>query len=151
MSEKYYLNDGLKKIESCKNFIISDGVCRSLRMDIMRHLPPLAHVVKSVDGWVWQNAKKYVKNHGKRFVHFIETETDNWKYGLNVNGLNNITRNVRQKRAKGRSRPFYIIDCPIDIRDTIPHEILDRLKDAKKFIPEHSMTLPDWVPHRRIV
>jgi hypothetical protein len=81
----------------------------------------------------------------------LDLTSDNWKYGLNVNGLNNLTKGIRHDRALGKKRPFFIVDCPIDIRETIPHEILDRLKDAKKFIPEHSMTLPEWVPHRRIV
>lgn len=150
-SGNVYLNDGLKKLERYRSLDITDGSCRSLRMNIMKQLPPAVHKAKSVDSWVWMSAKKIVEKTGKDFVHFLDMTSNNWKYGLNVNGLNNITKGIRHRRATGRGRPFFIVDCPINIRKTIPHEILDRLVAAKKHVAKHSQRMPKWVAHKRIV
>jgi len=146
-SEKTYLNDGVKKLEKNKKAIITDGSCRSIRLALMRQLPRGANRRRSVDGWVWNESKKHVEKNGKKFIHSIDITSDNWKYGLNVHGLNTLTLGIRENRFKGKNRPYYVVDCPIDIRDTIPLEILERLIESKKYLSKHKRSTPKWIPH----
>jgi len=139
-TENYYLNNSLILFERGIQ-AISDGTCKSVRMNIMKTLPRLANKRKSIDGWIWLFCKAFKKN---KFKPHVDLTTDNWKYGLNVHGLNNLTFGVREKRFKGLKRPRHIIDCPFDIKETIPKEILQRLKDAKQYIPLHKKSRPKW-------
>lgn len=114
-----------------------DGSNRSFRMEIMKNLP-IGNKPKGVDKWTWGFANTYVKSKNKKFKYCPDT-SDNWKYGLNVHGLNNISHNRRRSfdnLGKGISK------CPIDINETIPKDIIDKLKDAKKYIKLHKKGLP---------
>jgi len=141
-TEQYYLNNSIMVAE--RGGIITDGTCRSVRMPLMKHLPRLANKRKSVDGWIWNFCKSYMKSQNKKFEVHLDLSTDNWKHGLNVHGLNNLTMNVREKRFSGKKRPRHIIDCPVDIRETIPEDILDRLRDAKEYLHLHKKSKPKW-------
>jgi len=133
-SERYYLNNSLLKP---KGMPISDGSCRAFRMQLAKKLPSKSNRKRIVDGWIWNACKLYMESQGKKFIVDIDLRTDNWKYGLNVHGLNNLTFGAREARFRGKKRPKYIVDCPIDIRETIPKEILERLREAKKYLKRH--------------
>lgn len=147
-TERYYLNNSIMVVE--KGGRITDGTCRTVRMPLMKALPRLANKRKSIDGWIWNFCKSYMKAQGKKFEVHVDISTDNWKYGLNVHGLNNLTMNVREKRFAGKNRPRHIIDCPFDIRETIPADILERLKDSKQYLSKHKKTRPVWKGYYRI-
>jgi len=61
-------------------------------------------------------------------LRVYKDQTDNWKYGLNVTGLNNCTTS---RPFHCHYPPFYI--CPVDIKETIPADILQHLKDCKQY------------------
>lgn len=146
-SERIYLNDSSLKLIKKPNMRISDGIMRCVRMDLMRKLPRRANLKKTIDAWVYRESKLLVEKTGKKFNHHLDLTTDNWKYALNVHGLNNITMKVREKRFAGK-RPFGIVDCPINIKNTIPQEILKRLKESKKYLNLHEKGLPNWNGNR---
>jgi hypothetical protein len=147
-TEQYYLNDGKFFIERGK--IVTDGTCRTMRMELMRTLPKLANKRKSIDSWMWHCFKQYRRSKKKKFGVHIDLTTDNWKYGLNVHGLNNLTFKVREQRFSGLKRPENIVDCPFDIRETIPEEIIERLREAKEWLTVHKRTRPKWEGYERI-
>lgn len=115
----------------------ADGSNRAFRMEIMKNLP-IANRRKGVDGWTWNFANDYVKSKDKKFKYHPDT-SNNWNYGLNVHGLNNISHDrihLFNNFGAGISK------CPIDINVTIPKDIMDKLKDAKKYIKIHKIGLP---------
>jgi len=66
---------------------------------------------------------------GIRELPRFEDKTDNWKYGLGVTGLNNCS--TGRPFGDVESPPFF--PCPIDINETIPKDIMDRLRDCKQY------------------
>ena len=132
-SEKTYLND------SRLTDNLTDAVGRSIRMDIIKHFN-VVHKKKGVDAAVFKFVQKYVEERGKKFLPFVDNETDNWKYGINVNGLNNITMAKRRQYFRGINRPKNIVKCPVDINKTIPPDIMDRLRRCKKILSQHNET-----------
>lgn len=138
-SERCYLHDLTGKSVKKKN----DGSNRAIRMEIARNLPVVSKK-SSVDGWMWQVANKYVSSQGKKFKAYFD-ESDNWKYGLSVNGLNNISLD-RSKRfdEKFIERSPRLKKCPIDINKTIPKDIMDRLRECKKYVELHKVGGPIW-------
>lgn len=134
-SEKYYLHDILE------DRIQNDGSNRAIRMEMARNLPK-TNLKKNVDGWVWRSIKNYVKLQNKNFKHYLDA-SDNWQYGLNVNGLNNISLRRKKKfNDKFIERSPRLKKCPIDINDTIPKDIMDRLRECKQYIRLHKKGLP---------
>jgi hypothetical protein len=136
-SERCYLQDLTGKNVKKKN----DGANRAIRMEIARNLP-LSSRKSSIDGWVWECSNNYVKKLKKKFKTYLDM-TDNWKYGLNVNGLNNLSlgRSARFDKAfiKKSDR---LRECPIDINNTIPKDIMDRLRECKQYIELHKRGIP---------
>ncbi len=90
-----------------------------------------------VDGWLRGAAKSVCKLNKITFGIFFDKEDDNWKYGLNTYGLNIITRRTEFAKLKP---PFR--ECPVKIGKTIPKEVLEKLKDCKKFIGKHKKGFP---------
>ena len=75
--------------------------------------------------------KTYTYQVGELVSHM--DETDNWKTGFNTNGLNNISdKKVRHDTIKNYTGIFS--KCEHKLEDNIPIEILDRLKECKKYI-----------------
>lgn len=147
-TERIYLNDSSLRLIKQPNINIQDGACRCVRMNLMRRLPKKANIRRSVDSWVNRETRKCVESNGKKLNHHLDLTTNNWKSALNVHGLNNITRGVREKRFGG-DRPYYIVDCPVDIKKTIPQEILKRLKKSKKYLRLHNNRVPKIVPYNK--
>jgi hypothetical protein len=138
-TEQTYLNDG--KIREKLGMNISDGSCKTVRMELMKTLPKRANLKKSVDGWIFNHLKWQCKQLNKKFYVHTDLETDNWKYGMNIHGMNNLTiSGVREKRFQG-DRPEFVVDCPIDINETIPKSVLKRLKETKKYLHLHTQGL----------
>jgi len=147
-SERIYLNDSSRRLIKEPNQRIVDGTMRCVRMDLMRRLPKKANLRKSIDSWIYRESKKYVESIGKKFNHHLDLTTNNWKYALNVHGLNNITMKVREKRFGG-NRPYWIVKCPINIKNTIPPKILKRLRESKKYLNLHNRRRPKLVPYNK--
>ena len=66
---------------------------------------------------------------GIRKLPRFEDKSDNWKYGVGITGLNNCS--TGRPFGGVASPPFF--PCPIDINDTIPKDIMDRLKDCRQY------------------
>jgi hypothetical protein len=130
MSEKTFLHDVI-----AKGVRKNDGSNRAIRMEIMRNLP-VENRRSGVDGWMWRRAQSYLKSTGKKFKSILD-ESDNWKYGLNTQGLNNISHHRALWFQHKSSRPAGIFDCPIDINKTIPQDVMDKLRGCKKHVKFH--------------
>lgn len=84
-------------------------------------------IKKGIDGWF---LKEYIKNLNRNPICFLD-DTDNWKYGLNIHGLNQISLN-RGKKIINKTGNFKKIDW--DINQYIPKSVVDGLKNCKKYI-----------------
>lgn len=126
MSEKTFIYDvTLRKRKD-------DGSNRTFRMEIMKNLPK-AGKIRGVDKFTWDCAQRYVASQGKKFKLSLDT-SDNWKYGLNVHGLNNLSR-TRDKLFVKYEQGVY--ENTVDISKTIPTSILDRLKLCKQYVNDN--------------
>jgi hypothetical protein len=120
--------------------IRGDATGRSVRMSIMKNFN-ITDKRRGIDGTVFNFVKEYVESKGKEFYPYVDVETDNWKYGFNTHGMNNLTMGGhREKYFSGIDRPEHIIDCPIDINKTIPPDIIRRLKRTKRYLNCHNRT-----------
>jgi hypothetical protein len=134
-SERVYLNDS-----SLGERIRGDATGRSVRMSIMRHFNK-TNVRKGVDGTIFRFCREFVESKGKEFIPYVDHETDNWKYGFNTHGFNNLTLGgAREMYFSGINRPSHIVDCPIAMKDTIPSDILKKLKRSKRYLNGHNKT-----------
>jgi len=70
----------------------------------------------------------------------IRELSDMWRYGLNTTGLNNISDRTHLFIQPNKN-PL-IIPYPYDLSETIPHDILDRLKECVKLLPLHKKQVP---------
>lgn len=134
MSEKTFLHDLFGP-----NVRKNDGSNRAVRMEIMKNLPKVDRR-SSVDGWIWNEAQKYLKTKNKEFKTILD-KSDNWKYGVNTQGLNNISHHRFAWFNNKASRPKGVVDCPIDINETIPKDIMDKLRGCKKHVKNHRKSL----------
>ena len=64
---------------------------------------------------------------------------DNWKRGFNTQGLNSISLG-RAKRFTDMKRGFG--PCPVDLTRTVPGDIIERLRECKKYLDGHKWGLP---------
>jgi len=134
-SEKTFLHDlFIPKIRK------NDGSNRAVRMEIMRNLP-VVNRKSGVDGWIWQEAQKYLKTQGKKFKTILD-KSDSWKYGLNTQGLNNISHHRTSWFHTNIGRPDGIVQCPIDISETMPSDIMEKLRGCKVYAKSHRKGLP---------
>lgn len=113
----------------------SDSCGRAISLSLCKKLPK-AEKRGGVDGWLYTNCLNLTNNKMRIFVD----KSNNWKYGLNTHGLNNISHHRRSRYFRRVEPPFTI--CTINIKETIPLDILQRLKDSKQFLKQHSKRLP---------
>jgi hypothetical protein len=115
-----------------------DGTARAVRMDIMKNFN-ITHRKSGIDGAIFKFVRKFVEAQGKKFVPHLIFDDNIWMHGLNVHGLNNLTTGgYREKYFANKNRPSYIVDCPINIQDTIPPDIVKKLRKLKKFLGLHN-------------
>jgi hypothetical protein len=119
----------------------NDGSNRAMRLEIMRNLPVIDRKA-GVDGWIWKESINFLNSIGKEFKPCIDIVTDNWKYGLNVHGLNNISHHRTSWFHSPVGRPVQVTKCPIDINKTIPPDIIEKLYESRKFVRMHKIGLP---------
>lgn len=94
------------------------GLSSSTKMSLMRKLPDNDYA-KKVDGFVFQAIKpQTIKN------IFDDDGKEDWKYGLNTDGFNNISKN-RKKYYTRIKWPFE--PTPYKAEDTIPKDIMEKL------------------------
>jgi hypothetical protein len=88
---------------------------------------------------LYQYYESVAKKRRSSSLNITVDDTDNWKYGFNTDGFNNFSnRDCIFKRLvdqSGRKRPD-LLTCPIDLHDTIPEDIMERLEESRKLIPK---------------
>ncbi len=109
-----------------------DCAARAMLTDVVRRMSKPGRRA-GVDGWLRGAAKSVCKSNKITFGIFFDKESANWKYGLNTYGLNVIMN--RGKDFKKIKPPFR--EYLIDIKKTIPKEVLDRLVKCKEFVGKH--------------
>jgi len=112
-----------------------DVIGKAWDYNIIKSLPEIKRRA-GVDGFLFRECKNIT---GKRNFKIFYDESDNWKYALSTQGLNNISFQ-RSYRIKKLQRPF--CRCPINIEETIPQDILEKLKNCKNFIKKHKKGWP---------
>jgi len=101
---------------------LTPGADMVVQADLVRKLPQSSKT-KGVDMWLITNCAKAAGNNWR----LQWDNTDNWKYGLNVHGVNNIS--LRRAFFDGGHSPKLSIK-PIPrqkLEETIPRDILRRL------------------------
>lgn len=116
-----------------------DVIGKAWNFDVIRKIP-LVDLEKGLDGWLRKQVQSVV---GKDNLITIYDQTDNWKHALATDGFHNLAI-YRWYRMKRLEPPF--IECPIDINETIPKDILDRLDECREFIIEHKLAVKKGLP-----
>lgn len=94
--------------------------------------------VRGVDGWFYANYVRIAREVFKRELRVFADTSDNWKYAMNTDGLNSISTDRVERMKDGRS---CFCSCPVDVRKTIPSDILSRLEDCRKHVGAHKRGL----------
>jgi len=87
----------------------------------------------AIDMWMWQQHIKIARETGSTVAIKID-DSDNWKYGLNVRGFNNISDLNFSKVKFNKERAPYPVD---EIKKHIPAEVMKRLKDSCVNLGKH--------------
>ncbi len=112
-----------------------DCAARAMLTGVVRRLPKVGKK-SGVDGWLRKAARNVVGR--DTFKIFYDEESNNWKYGLNTHGLNNImSRRQIFKVVEGKFKV-----CSVDINKTIPEDILEELNRCRKLVEKHKRGLP---------
>jgi len=109
------------------------GSGMTLLLKYARKIKP-ADVGATVDAWVYNNYKNVLDSELKIFID----KTDNWKTGLNTNGLNNISDTLQRKKSVQNLEGSYS-KLNYNLNDYIPSEVLEKLKDCKQYLKEHEL------------
>lgn len=102
------------------------GLNMGAKIEIIKNLPDEVKN-KSVDSWIVQSARNYLKNKGMRVAY---NKSENWKYGFDSHGLNNISKGRSEIMRKRRD----IYNGTIDLNQYIDKDILDKIKECAKFV-----------------
>jgi len=87
----------------------------------------------SVDKWMWAEHDRISKEEG-RDVKIIPDDSDNWKYGLNVRGFNNLS-DIDFRRVKfNEERALYPVE---EIKKYVPSEVMGRLEESRANLGRH--------------
>ena len=116
LTEKAMLFDMTKKLRI-------GGLNMSIKPYFIRNLPDETKR-KGIDSWIINNMQKLKSNY--RTCHIF---TPNCVYGVDTQGLNNIS--IKRRRLMDTRKDIYT--KPVDIRKHIPEDILNKLKECKKF------------------
>jgi len=112
-----------------------DVAQRSMKTSLLKGAFPKPNKInktKGVDSFMLRNCRNYRKKQGRKFKVYFD-RSDNWKYCFNTDGINNITN--RSPYFEKISYPFR--PCPINLKKTIPPEILSRLVSCRKIAKNH--------------
>ncbi len=92
-------------------------------------------MITLVDGKIWAYCKQ-IRPQGMKIIRDYSAM---WKYGLNVNGLGNISDRTDVFSLK-IGAPW--VPYPNDLARTIPKDVLNRLKGCAQFVPHHTRKVP---------
>lgn len=92
-------------------------------------------MITLVDSKIWA----YSKLARPKGIKIIRDHSDMWRYGINVNGLGNISDRTDVFSLK-IGLPW--VPYTNDLADTIPKDVLLRLKDCVQFVPHHTRKVP---------
>jgi hypothetical protein len=115
---------------------ISDrgSCCKAVSLDIARRIEK-GSAWRGVDGWFYRSC---ITAKGTDLKVFIDS-SDNWMYGFNTHGFNNISYN-RGRKIDELTNSF--VKSSVDLTKTIPEEVLNRLNSCRKKLSNHMMDLP---------
>jgi hypothetical protein len=120
-----------------------DSACPARSLEVMRLLPKTTRR-KGIDTWIHQKFLETVQQVFERpRIRFHHDGSENWKYGLNTFGLNNISLNRGHRMQMVGHKDSFFVECPVDIRKTIPPEILGKLRSVRRHIRKHKKGLPE--------
>lgn len=107
-TKRHILYQDVEIVQKC-------GLNMATRVEYVRNLPDNERKA-IVDGWLYSNIKP------KKSLSIINT--DDWKYGVDTHGLNNISKK-RGKFFNDITFPF--IDTNLSIRSYLPKDIVEKL------------------------
>jgi len=108
---------------------------KSMKTSLLKEVFPKPNKIsrsKGIDGFIFKSSENYRRKQKRKFKLYFD-KSDDWKYCFNTNGINNISN--RSLSFKNVGPPFK--HCPIDLKDTIPPEVLDRLISCREIAKNH--------------
>jgi hypothetical protein len=110
---------------------------KSMRTSLLKKVFPKPNKINrstGIDGFIFKSSKNYRRKQGRNLkIHF--DKSNSWKYCFNTNGINNISS--RSHCFENVRFPFR--HCPVDLKKTIPPEILKRLVSCQKIARSHKL------------
>jgi len=127
--------------DTSKNEYRGDTSERGISLKIAREITGLKKFGRGVDKHLYFELLRITNNNLKVY----ENISDSWKYGFSTHGLNNLSGAKRGKRISENviEKNYYPIDYKLE--DYIPKEIINKLKDSKKYINTHVKDLDDII------
>jgi len=96
------------------------GLNMATKTDYMRRLPKVTKF-RSIDRWIYSSISLLIGN-----VNISENSSENWKYGVDVNGMNRISR--RSLRMENEEKGFS--KTAVKINEILDQGIINRLKES---------------------
>lgn len=121
--------------DTSKKATQSDTSGKFIPLHLARRIPP-TNAARGIDGYFWKTVCGLCG--GVKKVNVFNDKTDNWKYGFNTHGLNNLSGAERKIWFLGAVKNPYVLANPIDLKTTIPKDILMKIEDAQKYIQFHA-------------
>jgi len=123
-----------------KDRITSTGLNMAIKPYYIKGLPDTERR-KGIDNFIVNLSMKFCKKVNNREFKIKENKSENWRYGVDTNGLNNISRN-RLKNM--RERPNYNRDIKMNINKILPLDVVKKLKDCRQYCRE------EYIPKKGI-
>ena len=123
----YNLSDGKHVLYRRPTDRMPVGAQMALRTDLARQLPE-SNQTAGIDHWFFRSCEANVKAKEGRAMRIVWNETDDWRYGLNVNGLNNISERSKLFALKF---PGCLEDPCKELSEYIPGDVLARLEGCR--------------------
>lgn len=126
-------NEKISLYDTSKNEYRGDTSERGILLKIARNIIGLKKYGRSIDKHLYLELLRITNNN----LRIYENNTDSWKYGFSTHGLNNLSGSNRAKRITENFiiKNYYPINY--NLEDYIPKEIINKLKDSKKYIEQH--------------
>jgi len=112
-----------------KDTIEYTGLNMAIKPYFIKGLPE-SEKRSGVDGFIVENSMKFCKKINNREFKMKQNKSENWRYGVDTNGLNNISRS---RLNLMRKHPTYNRDIKMNINEIIPPDVVKKLKDCRQY------------------
>ncbi len=132
MGPFYDIPTGTLVVHDKRHSAAMKGLNQAIKTQFVKVFPD-ASEIRGLDSYFTSNSIRYCKEIEKRKFINKHNTSENWRYGIFTNGLNNLTKG-RLEQMRGHKNFNRSIKMSID--EILPPDIVERLKDCKQYCRE---------------